>query len=234
MRGRKSPWATIGGTFNQPMTIWPQHFLESFLSKPAESNSRNNKDELSRLALYLPRETTTRNGCGGYYPFFPPRRSLLLFAPSSETRLLRGEGRGSFGGGKKGEVASGVQCRLILRLSGQLFALLRQLIESAIQMWRDWKRAAPISICVFFLFFPLPPFFPSEQNHSAIRANFIAIFGINRRDRRLPEMGVERRRDRNLSVRQDCRTGRSYLFGLAMKNVQLTLPRFQFNPRRPN
>lgn len=32
------------------MTIRPQHFPESFLSKPAESNSRNNKDELSRLA----------------------------------------------------------------------------------------------------------------------------------------------------------------------------------------
>lgn len=130
--------------------------------------------------------------------------------------------------------ASEVRCRLILRLSGQLFALLRQLIESTVQMWRDWKRAAPISIRVVFLFFPLSPLFPSEQNHSAIRANFIAIFGINRRDRRLPEMGVGRRRDRNLSVRQDCRTGRSYLFGLAMKNVQLTLPRFQFNPRRPN
>lgn len=56
------------------MTIRPQHFPESFLSKLAESNSRNNKDELSRLASYLPRKTATRNGCGGYYPpsILPP------------------------------------------------------------------------------------------------------------------------------------------------------------------
>lgn len=47
-------------------------------------------------------------------------------------------------------------------------------------------------------------------------------------------METGRRRDRNLSARQDCLPGRSYLFGLAMKNVQLALPRFQFNPRRPN
>lgn len=38
-------------------------------------------------------------------------------------------------------------------------------------------------------------------------------------------MGEGWQRDRNLSVRQYCRPGQSYLFGLAMKNVQLVLPR---------
>lgn len=107
------------------MTKRPQHFLESLLSKPIESNSRNNKDKLSRLASYLSRETATRNRCGGYYPpsIFPPILRSLLFAPSSETRLLRGEGRGFSLSGKKGGVTSGMRGRLIPRLSSQLFAL---------------------------------------------------------------------------------------------------------------
>lgn len=104
-----------------------------------------------------------------------PSASFRALVPSSGTRLLRGEGRGSSRRGAAPDVMP-----LDPRLSGQLFApSLRQLIESMVQieaqMRRDWKRVAN-SRASFFLM---------EQNHFAIRANFIAIFGINRRDRRL-------------------------------------------------
>lgn len=210
------------------MTIWPQHFPGSLLSKLTESNSRNNKDELNRLPR-MPR-TFSRN-CDLEWMWrilsflnFPsnPRRFFSRPHSSSGTRLLRGEGRGFSPQGCS---------RCDAAWSSTFWSIVRLLAPAdRIDGTNRGSNATRLKAsCQFSCLF-----FWAKQNHFAIRANFIAIFEINRRGRRLSEMGTGCRRDRNLSARQNHRPGWSYLFGLAMKNVQLTLPRFQFNPRCPN
>jgi len=82
------------------MTIRPQHFLRSLLSKLAESNSRNNKDELNRL-LRMPRTFSRIYDLEWMWRILSflnfPSNPLRFFSHphfSSGTRLLRGEGRG--------------------------------------------------------------------------------------------------------------------------------------------